>query len=140
MQINYAAVLVASLAQFVFGAVWYTPVFGKLWGKIHGFDKVSKAEQQKMMKQMGPLLGAQFLGTVVTTVVLSAMLTGTTSTWSAYAFAGLCWLGFIVPTQVSAVLFGGTEPKWVVTKILIMAGGAFGCMMIAAAVLSAFMQ
>lgn len=137
MQINYAAVLVASLAQFVFGAVWYTPVFGKLWGKIHGFDKVSKAEQQKMMKQMGPLLGMQFLVTVVTTVVLSAMLTGTTSAWNAYMFSGLCWLGFIVPTQVSAVLFGGTEPKWVVTKILIMAGGAFGCMMIAAAVLGA---
>lgn len=137
MQINYAAVLVASVLQFVFGAVWYTPVFGKVWGKIHGFDKISKAEQQKMMKQMGPLLGAQFLGTVVTTVVLSAMLTGTTSAWNAYIFSGLCWLGFIVPTQVSAVLFGGTEPKWVVSKILIMAGGALGCMMIAAAVLGA---
>ncbi|MEK7632602.1 MAG: DUF1761 domain-containing protein [Patescibacteria group bacterium] len=137
MNINYAAVLVASLAQFVFGAVWYTPVFGKVWGKIHGFDKVSKAEQQKMMKQMVPLLGMQFLTTIVTTVVLSAMLTETANAWSAYAFASLCWIGFIVPTQVSAVLFGGTEPKWVVTKILIMAGAAFGCMMIAAAILGA---
>lgn len=137
MDINYVAVLVASLAQFVFGAVWYTPVFGRVWGKIHGFDKVSKAEQQKMMKQMVPLLGMQFLVTVVTTVVLSAMLAETSNAWSAYAFAGLCWIGFIVPTQVSAVLFGGTEPKWVVTKILIMAGAAFGCMMIAAAILGA---
>lgn len=137
MDINYVPVLVASVLQFVFGAVWYTPVFGKLWGKIHGFDKYSKAEQKEMMKQMGPLLGMQFLVTIVTTVVLSVMLTSTTSTWSAYAFAGLCWLGFIAPTQVSAVLFGGTEPRWVVTKILIMAGGALGCMMIAAAVLGA---
>ncbi len=136
MQVNYVAVLVASLLQFVFGAVWYTPVFGKMWGKIHGFDKRSQAEQQEMMKGMAPLLGMQFLVTVVTTIVLAMLLTGTTSAWSPYAFAGLCWLGFIVPTQVSAVLFGGTEPRWVVTKILIMAGGALGCVMIAAAVLS----
>lgn len=137
MDVNVAAILLASLAQFVFGAVWYTPVFGAVWGKIHGFDKVSAAEQKKMMKQMGPLLGMQFLTTIVTTVVLSVLLDGTASTWGAYMFAGLCWLGFIVPTQVGAVLFGGTEPKWIVTKILIMAGAAFGCMMIAAAILSA---
>lgn len=136
IRMNYVAIVVASVLQFVFGAVWYTPVFGKVWGKIHGFDKHSKAEQQKMMRQMVPLLGMQFLITVVTTAVLSVMLTGTTSAWSAYAFAGLCWLGFMVPTQVSAVLFGGTAPRWIVTKIFIMAGGAFGCMMIAAAVLS----
>jgi hypothetical protein len=136
MQVNYVAILVASLLQFVFGAVWYTPVFGKVWGKIHGFDKVSKEMQQKMMKGMGPLLAMQFVVTVVTTAVLAVLLAGTTSAWSAYVFAGLCWLGFIVPTQVSAVLFGGTEPRWVVTKILIMAGGSLGCMMIAAAVLT----
>ncbi len=136
MQVNYVAILVASMLQFVFGAVWYTPLFGKTWGKIHGFDTVSKEEQQKMMKRMGPLLGMQFVVTVVTTVVLSMLLARTTSPWGAYAFAALCWLGFIVPTQVSAVLFGGTEPRWVVTKTLIMAVGALGCMMIAAAVLS----
>jgi hypothetical protein len=137
MQVNYVAILVASLLQFVFGAIWYTPVFGKLWGKIHGFDKVPKEKQQEMMKGMWKLLVMQFLVTIVTTAVLAVLLAGTTSAWSAYAFAGLCWLGFMVPSEISAVLFGGTEPRWVVTKILIMAGGSLGCMMIAAAVLSA---
>lgn len=136
MEVNYLAILIASVLQFIFGAIWYTPVFGKLWGKIHGFDGYSKEQQKEMMKSMGPLLGAQFVVTIVTTVVLATLLTHTTSSWSAYAFAGLCWLGFIVPTQISAVLFGGTKPHWIVPKILIMAGGAFGCMMIAAAVLS----
>ena len=88
------------------------------------------------MKSMGPLLGMQFVVTILTTTVLTVLLAGTISDWSAYAFAGLIWLGFIVPTQISAVLFGGTEPRWVATKITIMAGGSFGCMMIAAAVLS----
>ena len=136
MDVNYVAILVAAALQFVFGAIWYTPVFGKVWGKIHGFDKHSAEIQKEMMKKMGPLLGGQFVVTLVTTVVLAMLLNGTTSNWSAYELAGLCWLGFIVPTQVSAVLFGGTEPRWVVTKIFIMAGGALGCMMIAAATLS----
>lgn len=137
MTLNYGAILVAALLQFVFGAVWYTPIFGQLWGKIHCFDKHTKEEQQAMMKSMGPWLGLQFVVTVVTTVALSILLTGTTSVWSPYAFAGLCWLGFIVPTQISAVVFGGTEPRWIATKILIMIGASLGCMMIAAAVLSA---
>lgn len=136
MEVDYVAILVASLLQFAFGAGWYTPVFGKVWGKIHGFDKYSKEVQQEMTKGMAPLLGMQFVVTIVTTTVLAMLLAGTTSSWSAYTFAGLCWLGFIVPTQISAVLFGGTEPRWIVPKILIMAGGALGCMMIAATVLS----
>lgn len=136
MAVNYLAVFVASVLQFIFGAIWYTPLFGKIWGKIHGFDKQSPEVQKQMMKGMAPLLAMQFVVTVITTSVLAVLLAGTTSTWSAYAFAGLCWLGFIVPTQISAVLFGGTEPRWVVTKILIMNGASLGCMMIAAAVLS----
>lgn len=136
MQINYLAILVASLLQFVFGAIWYTPVFGRLWGKIHGFDQHSKEKQQEMMKSMGPLLAMQFVVTVVTTVVLAVLFAGTSAIWSPYAMAALCWLGFMVPAQVSAVLFGGTEPRWIVTKILIMTGGGLGCLMIAAAILS----
>ncbi len=136
MVLNYGAIFVAALLQFVFGAVWYTPIFGKLWGKIHCFDKHSKEKQQEMMKSMGPWLALQFVVTIVTTVVLAMLLAGTTSSWSPFAFAGLCWLGFMVPTQISAVVFGGTEPRWIATKISIMVGASLGCMMIAAAVLS----
>ena len=89
------------------------------------------------MKSMGPALTLQFVVTIVTTVVLALLLQNISSDLSLYKFAGLLWLGFMVPTQVSAVLFGGTEPRWIVTKISIMAGGALGCVMIAAAVLQA---
>ncbi len=135
MEISYVGIAVAAILQFVFGAVWYTPVFGKVWGKIHGFDKVPKEKQKEMMKKMPPLLALQLFVTVVTTVVLAVLLTFMNDQ-NPYFVAGLCWLGFIVPTQVGAVLFGGTEPRWVVTKLSIMAGAALGCMMIGAAVLS----
>ena len=138
MTINYIAVLVAAVAQFIFGAIWYMPLFGKLWGKIHGFDKVSPEEQKVMASKMAPLLVAQFIFTIVTTAVFALLRNGLSGDWSIYCLAFYFWLGFIVPTQVSAVLFGGTNPKWFIQKILVMAFGALGCMLIAAFVLQMF--
>jgi hypothetical protein len=135
---NYVAIGVAALAQFFFGAVWYTPLFGSLWGKIHGFDVLSKEDQKKMQSTVGPLLGMQFVMTVVTTLVLALFLAVLPADWNAFGLAGFFWIGFVVPTQVSAVLFGETKPNWFVTKIAIMAGASFGCLMIAAAILSAW--
>lgn len=137
MHINYLAILLAAIAQFIIGAIWYMPLFGNLWGKIHGFDKVPKAKQQEMMKSMTPFLVVQFIFTLVTTVVLSLFITYIPS-WNVPAMAGFLWLGFVVPTQVSAVIFGGTQGKWVVTKIAIMAGGSLLCLEAAAIILHLF--
>jgi hypothetical protein len=105
-----------------------------MWGQIHGFDAHSPEAQAEMKKSMMPLLIVQFIGTVVTTVVLALFVDGL-PVWNIYGIAGFLWLGFVVPTQVSAVLFGGTNPKWVVKKIAIMAGCSFACLMAAAAIL-----
>ncbi len=78
MQINYIAILVATLLQFVCGAVWYSALFGKLWGRIHGFDELPKSVQQKMMKEMGPFYAVQFLKKVVTSIVLSLFVVALT--------------------------------------------------------------
>ncbi len=138
MNINIVAVLVAAVAQFIFGAIWYMPIFGKMWGKIHGFDKATPEEQKVMTKKMSPLLVAQFVFTIVTSAVFALLMNGLPSDWNVYGLAGFFWLGFIVPTQVSAVLFGGTDPNWFIQKILIMAFGSLGCLMILAYVLQAF--
>lgn len=134
MNINMVAVLLATVMQFIWGAVWYSAFFGKLWGKMHGFDKLPKEVQEKMMREMGPIYGVQFLVTLLTSFVLAIFISNQPS-WNAYAMAGFFWLGFVVPTQTSSVLFGGTERKWIVTKIVVQAGAALGSLEIAAAVL-----
>lgn len=111
MPLNYVAIAIAVVLQFIVGAVWYSVLFGKLWGQIHGFDKLPKATQQKMMKEMGPYYGIQLFLTVVTTVVLAIFITNQPD-WNPYAMAAFFWLGFVVPTQASAAIFGGTERKW----------------------------
>ncbi len=137
MDVNYIAVLVAAVAQFVVGAIWYMPIFGKLWGQIHGFQKLSKSQQKEAQQQMMPMLVVQFIGTLLTTVVL-AKITDATSVYAPYSLALLIWAGFFVPSQVSAVIFGGTDPKWVVKKTAIMAGGSLACLLVATAILQAF--
>lgn len=134
MQLNYTAILIATIAQFIFGAIWYTPIFGKLWGRIHEFDKVPADKQKEMMKNMWKPLLVQLIVTFITSFVFALLLGGFPSDWNVYGLAFFFWLGFIFPTQVAAVLFGGTKPEWVITKIAIMAGAALGCMEIAAVV------
>jgi len=136
MTINYLAIGVAAVAQFIIGAIWYMPLFGSAWRDIHGFGQLSKKEQEQAQKEMMPMLGVQFLGTVITTVVL-ARLSQLLPDYSAYTLAVMVWLGFVVPIQVSAIMFGGTEAKWMVKKALIMAGGALACLLAAAAILTA---
>lgn len=138
MELNYLAIVVATVLQFISGWVWYMPLFGKTWGAMHGYDQLSKEEQEKAQKEMGPQLGFQFLGTLVTTFVLALFIAGLPAEWSTFGIAGFFWLGFVVPTQASAVMFGGTPKHWMVKKIAIMAGGSLVSLMIAALVLSAF--
>lgn len=136
MNINYFAVAVAAVAQFVVGAIWYMPLFGSLWRDIHGFGKLTKAQQEQSQKEMMPMLGIQFAGTVITTIVLARFME-LLPQYSAYSLAGMAWLGFVVPIQVSAIMFGGTEAKWMVKKTLVMTFGALACLMVAAAILTA---
>lgn len=128
-------ILMATALQYVCGAVWYSLLFGKLWGKIHGFDKLSKDVQDKMMKEMGPYYVAQLLVTVMTTVVLAILIANLPRNWNAFQMAAMLWAGFVVPTQASAVIFGGTETKWMLRKIAVQAGASLLCLMIASAVL-----
>ncbi len=135
MTLNYVAILLASIAQFIIGAVWYMPVFGNIWGKIHGMDMVPPEELKVMQKKMMPYLGLQFVMTIITTVVLAIFITYVPGDWNIYALAAFFWIGFVVPTQVSAVVFGGTKQEWIATKIAIMAGGSFLCLEVGAIII-----
>lgn len=131
------AIGLASVVQFILGMMWYGALFGKLWGKIHGFDQCAKEEQQAMMAKMGPYYILQFVVTIITTVVLAVLISHVHG-YSVYVLALLVWIGFVVPTQVSDVIFGGTQPRWVLQKMAILAGGSLLFLMAAAAVLQAF--
>lgn len=126
MDVNFGAVLAAAVVMFVIGGFWYMVPFAKIWGKMHGFDKLSKKEQEDMQTKMGPYYGMQIVVTIISAFVLAHFITALPSV-AFYQIAFWLWLGFIVPTEVSSVIFGGTESKWIVKKIVISIGGSLVC-------------
>lgn len=138
MEINIWVILVASLVQFILGAIWYMPIFGNLWGKIHNYKPVSEEEHKKAIKKMMPFLGLQFLMNLLTAFVFVLLLNGFPGSLNVYGLAFFFWLGFSVPVQISGVVFGGTEGKWVVKKILIMIGGSLVSLLSIASVVCLF--
>jgi hypothetical protein len=137
MDVNLWAVLAAAVAMFAVGAFWYMVPFGKIWGKIHDFDKLSKKEQEAMAAKMGPWYGVQLLVTVISAYVL-ALFMHMLPDQSPYYLAFLLWLGFVLPITASNMIFGGSKPEWVWHKIGITAAEALLHMLIAAWVISLF--
>ena len=132
MNINFLLILIVSVVQFIVGAIWYMPVFGTLWGKIHGFDKQTPETQKEMQKGMLPYLLIQFAMTFITNLVLVILLTalkGGSMTPVYTCF--LVWVGFIATTQVVTVLFGGDKKEWMLTKVGIIISHQFVNFMIA---------
>ncbi len=137
MEINIWSVVLATIVQFIIGGAWYSVIFGKQWGEIHGFNKLSKEKQKEMAASMGPWYGAQLVVTIITAVVL-AKLVAVLPEYSPFALAVMVWIGFVVPTQFSAVVFGGTESKWIMQKLTLMTLGSLACLLGGAAVFAAF--
>ncbi len=136
MEISWLAVIVATIAMFAVGAVWYMVFFSKTWGEIHGFDKLSKKEQKEMQSKMGPYYAVQLIVTLISAVVLAGLLSQM-PTVSPYKIVFMTWLGFVMPAQVSAVFFGGTDQKWTVKKICIMSAETLLHLIVAAWVINA---
>lgn len=121
VNVNYLAVLAAAALSMALGFLWYSPaVLGKPWMKLKGYtSEALKAEQKKM----GPLYGLSFLVALVTAYVLTHIMTlsrnfyGYDPVMTGVTSAFWAWLGFVMPVQVTATIFGDNLPagrhgKW----------------------------
>lgn len=135
METNYILILLATLAQFILGALWYSPLlFGKVWMHIMEATHFSKEELKKMQKSMTPFYGLQFFLTLFSTFAL-VNLVGMTSL-GIYHLAFWIWISFVVPTQISGVIWGNTKKQFWLKQILVMTTYQFVGIMLASAILS----
>ena len=51
--VNFYALLAAVVASFVFGFLWFGPLFGKVWAREMKFPANFKPDQKTMFKAMG---------------------------------------------------------------------------------------
>lgn len=113
--VNYLAVLIAALASMALGFLWYSQmVLGKPWMKLKGYSHESlKADQKKM----GKFYALSFVLALVEAYVLTHIMVfsmnfyhyGAVQTGLTSAF--WIWLGFVMPTQATATIFGDKKFK-----------------------------
>lgn len=110
VSINYVAVLLAAVASFVLGALWYSALFGKSWMKLMGFDQ---RKLQGMKKGVWKSYAAGFVAALVMSYVLAHFVK---YAQAATALEGIAagfwvWLGFVATIMLGAVIWEGKPPK-----------------------------
>jgi hypothetical protein len=91
--INYLAVVVAAAIGFIFGWIWYTPLFGKQWMAARGITPQQVADGQKNMARnmiaiaVGILIMAWALGVLAGYLHLATWMHG-------LKLGALAWFGF----------------------------------------------
>jgi hypothetical protein len=104
-EVDYVAVLVAGVAAYLFGWLWYSKMFfGSLWMKLSGKDMGDGKPGVKMI-----LLGV--LVPLVTAYVLTYVLDafGAADVSTALQGAFWVWLGFFATTAFNGYLYGGLK-------------------------------
>ncbi len=131
MEINYFAVLVATLAAYAVGALWYTVLFQKPWIKLMGLTP----EKMQSMPLTGPqAMALGFVATLVTVYVLAhfVVMLNVTDLSGAFQLGFWIWLGFIATVQIHTFLYEGKSIK----LFLINAGHTLVATVLAASILA----
>lgn len=112
--VNFLAILLAGIVSMAVGFAWYSPfILGKPWMKEKGYSAEALKKEQK---KMGPFYGASFVLALLMAFVLNhIMVMGASYFKTDFLFSGLTsafwmWLGFVMPTQATAQIFG--EKNW----------------------------
>ena len=109
-EVNYLAVLVAAVASFLLGWLWYGPFFGKPWMKLMNFDKNSM-KSMKLSPVTAMILG--FLTYLVIAYVLAGFISilNSATIVEGMKIAFWIWLGFIATTTLGSFLWEGKSIK-----------------------------
>lgn len=108
IHINMGAVLIAVVANFFLGFIWYTPLFGKAWAKEMKFDTTVKPPAGALAKGMiFMVIGNFFLAYVFAHNIAAWTFVPGMDEMSTFVkvlnAAVFTWLGFYFPIDLSAV-------------------------------------
>ena len=107
IKINILAIIIAVVANFIFGFIWYTPLFGKIWGRHMGFDMNQKPKMSEMTKGMiFMVIGSLLCAWVLAHNMAAWAFVPGTETFSPFTNAMMSavftWLGFYFPVDLGA--------------------------------------
>ena len=111
IQINFLAIIIAVVANFILGFLWYTPIFGKAWAKEMGFNTDQKPPSSALIKGMVFMVIGNFF---MAWVFAHNMAVWNPVTWgqapspmspvaNAMMASVFTWLGFYFPGDLGTV-------------------------------------
>ena len=104
-EIHWLAVIVAGVAGFAVGGVWYSALFGKIWMAARG---VSPESMKDNKGNVGMLFGITFVLDLVMAFVLDHVFGtygGATDMSGALMIAGGIAIGFVIPAMIVNYLY-----------------------------------
>ncbi|MBI3110784.1 MAG: DUF1761 domain-containing protein [Ignavibacteriales bacterium] len=111
LQINVAAVLVATVASFILGFIWYAKLFAKPWIREMGYAPNTRPDGKTMAKGMALMVIGNFLFAWVLAFYFAGwrLLPGGPAEFGTLAFALnsalSVWIGFFLPVHLSRVVW-----------------------------------
>jgi Protein of unknown function (DUF1761) len=107
--LNWLAVIVAAIAYFAIGALWYAPpVFGRIWADAGGFALPEAGQRPSAAIYVTPLIGS-----ILSAIALGmlAKATGTDSFAEGIALGLIVAVGFAIPIALVTAQFESQKPK-----------------------------
>lgn len=101
---SFLALGVSAIVAFIFGFLWYGPIFGKTWMQLMGI------KMEAGCKPAAWIFPLTFLGTLSTVFVLAYIL-GNCKFCCSPSGAFMIWIGFYVPLLLGAVTWEGRPWK-----------------------------
>lgn len=116
-ELNYTAIVAATVVYFAIGYFWYGPIFGSMWLKLNGFTKKAMADKKK--KGMSGLIATNFVAVLLTSYVLGNVLafaaTGTLA--ESLQVVAWLWLGFSAALMLPGYLYTGKSVQLFVLDV-----------------------
>lgn len=103
-EVNWLAVLLATLVYYVLGALWFTPLFGRAWDRSVGFTR-PRGHRFPALYYVVPLLSSA-AATIASAVLLGAL--GIEQVGEAVVFGLVVGLGYAAAVSVTNALMPTT--------------------------------
>ncbi len=108
--VNIWSVLVATLASFLLGGLWYSnALFAPAWIRAHG---LSPEKCETMKKHSAQCFATAIITSFISCWIMDMAIAGAKIPADALCgagFAAVCWLAFVVPTTLSTAMFSGSS-------------------------------
>ena len=100
--INYLAVVVAALANYITGAIWYAALFRNAWTRLAGVAEMKVTVLSVVLALIGALLTSYILDHAL---IFANVYLKTSGVGGGLMVGFVNWLGFIAPVTLGSVLY-----------------------------------